>query len=248
MSTINFDFQNEKFVVTGASSGMGKQIACELAEAGAIVLAMARRKSELNALKEQYPNNIVVATVDVCDYPAVEASVKDFVSQYGKLDGAVHAAGISVLTPLRGYIEADAKRIMDISFWAGAHLLSICTKVKNANNGASFVMFSSVAASSADKGLFSYASAKQSLRIAAKSFAKEVAKRNCRINTVSPGWVLTDMTKGLEENHNLESVKNNSLLGYGKPEDVSGTVLFLLSDRAKWITGTDIVVDGGYLA
>ena len=56
------------------------------------------------------------------------------------------------------------------------------------------------------------------------------------------------MTKGLEENHNLESVSNNSLLGYGKPEDVSGTVLFLLSDRAKWITGTDIVVDGGYLA
>lgn len=248
MSTINFDFQNEKFVVTGASSGMGKQIACELAEAGAVVLAMARRESELNALKEQYPNNIVVAAVDVCDYAAVEASVKDFVSQYGKLDGAVHAAGISVLTPLKGYIEADAKRIMDISFWAGVHLLSICTKIKNANNGASFVLFSSVRALKGDKGSFAYSSTKASLRISAHSFAKEIAQKKMRVNTVSPGWVATDLTKEQGELHNLEEVNRNHLLGIGKPEDVSGTVLFLLSDRAKWITGTDIVVDGGYLA
>lgn len=248
MSTIKFDFHDEKFVVTGASSGMSKQIACELAEAGAIVLAIARRERELNELKQAYPNNIVIAAVDVCDYTEVDTAIKCFVSSYGKIDGAVHAAGISVLTPLKGYIEEEAKRVMDISFWAGVHLLSICAKVKNANNGASFVLFSSVAATSADKGLFSYACSKEALRIAARSLAKEVSSRRCRINTISPGWVLTEMTNGLEESHNLEAVKNKSLLGYGKPEDVTGTVLFLLSDRARWITGTDMVVDGGYLA
>lgn len=248
MSTVDFNFKNEKFVVTGASSGMGRQIACELAEAGATVLAMARREAELEALKKQYPNNIVVAAVDVCDYPVVDSAIKAFVAEYGKIDGAVHAAGISILTPLKGYIEEDAKRIMDISFWAGVHLLSICTKVKNANNGASFVMFSSVRAVKGDKGSFAYSSTKASLKISAHSFAKEVAQKKMRVNTVSPGWVETDLTKEQGELHNLDEVNKNHLLGIGKPEDVSGTVLFLLSDRAKWITGTDIVVDGGYLA
>ena len=248
MSTIKFDFHDEKFVVTGASSGMGRQISCELAEAGAIVLAIARREHELNELKQAYPNNIVIAAVDVCDYAAVDDAIKSFVSLNGKLDGAVHAAGISVLTPLKGYIEEEAKRVMDISFWAGVHLLSICTKVRNANVGASFVLFGSVRAVKADKGSFAYSATKASLKIAAHAFAKEVSSKDMRINTVSPGWVETDLTKEQGELHNLEEVNKNHLLGIGKPEYITGTVLFLLSDRARWITGTDVVVDGGYLA
>ena len=68
-----------------------------------------------------------------------------------------------------------------------------------------------------------------------------------RVNTISPGWVNTNMTVKLEETNNLDEINQNHILGIGKPEDVSGVVLFMLSDRGKWITGTDIVVDGGYL-
>ena len=137
---------------------------------------------------------------------------------------------------------------MDISFWGAVNLLQICTKGKISNKGASFLLFSSVCSHRTDKGLFSYAGAKAAMQIAAKTFAKETANRQIRINTISPGWVNTSMTDGLEESHNLDEVNKNSLLGLGNPDDVSGMVLFLLSDRARWITGTDIVVDGGYLA
>lgn len=227
---------------------MGKQIACELAKAGAIVLAIARRERELNALKEKYPNNIVIAPVDVCDYETVEKEIKSFVAEYGKISGAVHAAGITSLTPLRAYDEKECKKIMDISFWAGVKLVQICTKARICLSNSSFVLFSSVCTAKTDKGLYAYAAAKSAIKIAVKTFAKEIYSKGHRINTVSPGWVSTNMTNGLGETHNLDDINTNSLLGIGKPEYVSGMVLFLLSDRAQWITGTDIVVDGGYLA
>lgn len=248
MEQVKFDFKGKNFIVTGASSGMGRQVSLELAEAGAKVLAIARRENELQKLKEFYPDYIVPYSLDVCDEEKLEDAIKNFVNQYGKIDGAVHAAGISKLTPLRAYNKNEAERIMDVSFWAAIKLMQIATKVKYSNLGASFLAFSSVAAIHTDKGLFAYASAKAAIKIAMKTFAKETANRKIRINTISPGWVNTNMTAGLEESHNLSEVNSNSLLGIGNPEDVSGMVLFLLSDRAKWITGTDVIIDGGYLA
>ena len=248
MSQVTFDYSGCNFVITGASSGMGKQIAMELAAAGAKVLAIARGKTALEALKALYPENIEIGIADVCDAETLSNVITRFVAKYGKINGAVHAAGITALTPLKAFDTAEAHKIMDISFWGAVNLIQICTKVKISNKGASFLLFSSVRSHRTDKGLFSYAGAKAALQIAAKTFAKETANRQIRINTISPGWVNTSMTDGLEETHNLDEVNQNSLLGIGNPEDVSGMVLFLLSDRAKWITGTDVIVDGGYLA
>lgn len=248
MKQVTFNFTGKNFIVTGASSGMGRQIALELAEAGAKVLAIARRESELQKLQALYPECIVPASLDVCDEEKLENAIKNFVNQFGKIDGAVHAAGISKLTPLRAYDKNEAEQIMDVSFWAAIKLMQIATKVKYSNIGASFLAFSSVRATHTDKGLFAYASAKAAIKTAMKTFAKETANRKLRVNTISPGWVNTNMTSGLEETHNLTEVSSNSLLGTGNPKDVSGMVLFLLSDRAKWITGTDVIVDGGYLA
>lgn len=248
MSNITYNFTNQNFVVTGASSGMGKQIVLELAEAGANVLAIARGKEALHLLQELYPAQIVIAAVDVCDSEKLEESINSFVRSKGKIDGVVHAAGISSLTPIKSYDEVEARKIVDISFWAGAKLVQICSKVKVSNGGASLVLFSSVCSQRTDKGLFAYAGAKSAMQIAVKTFAKELAKRRLRVNTISPGWVNTNMTDKLEGTNNLDEVNQNHILGIGKPEDVSGVVLFMLSDRSKWMTGTDIVVDGGYLA
>ena len=227
MSNLKFDFSGENFVVTGASSGMGRQIAIELAESGANVLAMARRENELEKLQSLYPNKIFIAAIDVCNSTLVETVINDFVGKYGKLSGAVHAAGIVKLTSFKLYDEKEAKQIYE---------------------GASFVLFSSAGSYNAAKGMFAYASAKAAIRVAVKSIAKEISKKALRINTVSPGWVKSNMTDILEETNNTKLILDNHLLGIGAVDDVSGTVLFLLSDRAHWITGTDIIVDGGYLA
>lgn len=248
MKQVTFDFTGKNFIVTGASSGMGRQIAIELAEAGAKVLAIARRENELQNLQELYPDYIVSASLDVCDEEKLEKAIKNFVNQYGKLDGAVHAAGIVSLTPLKMYDKSLAEKIFETSMWSGVKLLQISTKIKISNPRASFVLFSSAGSYNAAKGMFAYASAKGALRIATKCFAKEISSRGLRVNTVSPGWVNTDMTDKLSETNDIDDIKKNHLLGIGNPSDVSGMVLFLLSDRAKWITGTDVIVDGGYLA
>lgn len=248
MSNVNFDFRGKNFVVTGASSGMGRQIAVELATAGALVLAIARRETELKKLQQEFPRNILVAAVDVTDKVALENAIKQYVLQNGKINGAVHAAGILGLTPLKFYDEKHAHKIMDVSFWAGVNLAQIIIKNKYCNDGLSIILFSSAGGHNAAKGMFAYASAKAALQVATRSIAKEICTKYHRINTISPGWVATDMTDDEEETTDVNNIVSKHLLGKGQAEDVSGVVLFLLSDRASWITGTDVIVDGGYLA
>lgn len=247
MSKVQFDFTGENFVVTGAGSGMGRQITIELAQAGAKVLALDLSEKAIVGLSKQY-STVTGVVVNVCDYSAVEQAVSDFVKTNGKLNGGVHAAGIMGLTPLRMYDEIFAKKIMDISFWAGVKFIQFCTKKKNVNDRASFVCFSSAGAHEAAKGMFAYAASKGALTIAMKSFVKELYPRNVRINTISPGWVTTPLTNNSLQSDNDREIVSKHLLGIGNPGDVSAFVLFLLSDGAGWITGSDYIIDGGYLA
>lgn len=247
MSKVTFDFSGERFVVTGASSGMGRQIATELVEAGATVLAIARRTERLAELEKQFSGQIVPGVLDVCDSGKLSDAINSFAAKYGKLHGAVHAAGIFANTPLRAYDEVTAKKIMDVSFWSGIRLMQMVNKKKNSEDGCSGVLFSSVAAHIGEKSNFAYSAAKIALQAAVRSLAKEIYTRQNRLNTVSPGWVHTEMTQHEEEASVPPKFFDWHLLGTGEPEDVSGMVLFLLSDRARWITGEDFVVDGGYL-
>ena len=248
MSNVSFDFTGQKYIVTGASSGMGKQVVLELAQAGAVVLAIARRKAQLLEVQANYPNNIFVANVDVCDRTALEVAIANFTVKQGKLNGCVHAAGISDITPIKAYDRATAARIMDTSFWAGMDLIQMASKNKFAEKGSSFVLFSSVSAFSGEKGMFAYSAAKAAVNVAVKSLAKELSGKKHRINSIVPGWVKSPMTEQVGILADTDSVFDQHLLGAGEASDVSGVVLFLLSDRASWITGTNVVVDGGYLA
>lgn len=249
MSRVIYDFSNENFVVTGASSGMGRQVVVELAAAGANVLAIARNEARLQELQYQYPNNISVAALDVCDSEKMENAIKNFVGENGRLHGGVHAAGINNFTPLKTYDGDLANKIMDTSFWAGVEFTRIVTKAKYANKGISVVLFSSVCAQSDEKGMFAYASAKAAVNACVKSIAKEINTKGHRINSIMPGWVENStMTTSVDGMIDQNSLIEKHLLGLAKPDNVTGMVLFLLSDRGSWITGSNIAVDGGYLA
>lgn len=248
MSKVSYDFSGERFVVTGASSGMGRQIAVELAEAGAKVLAIARRTERLEELGKQYSGQIIPGVLDVRDSEKMSEAVVSFVAEHGKFHGAVHAAGVFPATPLRAYDEKMAREAMDISFWSGIRLVQIANKKKNSEPRCSNILFSSIAADIGNKANFAYSGAKAAVRAAIRSIGKEIYQTGNRINTISPGWVDTEMTlNSMKEGATADKVLAPLLLGRGKPEDVSGMVLFLLSDRARWITGEDFVVDGGYL-
>lgn len=249
MGKARFDFQGERYVVTGASSGMGRQVTLELAEAGACVLAIGRRMERLAEVQAYAPERIFPAVCDVCHRAELEKAVADFVAVHGKLNGGVHAAGITEFTPLQSYDVETAHRIMDTSFWAGVEVMRLVTRAKYGMRGTSTVLFSSVAAQAPVGGNMVYAAAKNAMNAAIRAASKEICRKGHRINGVMPGWVRSPMTKQAEEDGtNIESFQNQELLGFGTPEDVSGMVLFLLSDRARWMTGVIIPVDGGYLA
>ena len=252
MKDIEFHYAGRNYVVVGASSGMGRRIALDLAEAGATVLAVARNEERLSEVKAAFPDRITMASLDVlkADDRAWEAVLSTFVEEHGKCHGGVYTAGILGGTPLRSYSEELAKSIVDTSLWGLVRFLHMATKKKYVEKSSSFIAFSSVAAYCGNKGEMAYAAAKGAVQSAVRSIAKEICRDGHRINSVSPGWVETEMTRSYQEKMGaIQSQKgiNDCILGIGHPEDVSSTVLFLLSDAARWITGTDIVIDGGSL-
>lgn len=243
MASVSFDFSGNNYLVTGASSGIGRQIALDLAASGAKVLAVARRKEELKKLRSKYPQNIFIAVADVSDKESVKTVMDSFVSENGAFNGFVHAAGIYQFSPVKVFDKSQFTQMMDINFWSGFDIIQILGKKKYSVEGASFVMFSSVAAVEGEKGLLAYSATKAAVSSAVRSVAKEICGRGQRINAVMPGRVETPMT----EPYQNDDVDSRSLLGKSYPNDISKPVLFLLSDGSKWITGTDFVVDGGYL-
>lgn len=245
MNNVTYNFDGQNFCVTGASSGIGKQVVIDLANAGANILAIARRVDLLNELTENYPNQIYPAAVNVTDYESVALTVNGFVAEYGKLDGCVHAAGHVEFTPINSYEDEIAKNIMEVNFWGGMNLIKEISKKKHSQNGASFVLISSTAGYLAIKGQFAYSATKAALRIACKSIAKEIAIKKQRINTISPAWIITPMTQISDYQEKDDERIKKYPLGFGMPEDVSNLALFLLSNNAKWITGKDFIIDGG---
>lgn len=251
MSEVKFDFHNKNYIVVGASSGMGRQIACELAESGAHVLAIARNEIRLNELKSAFSELISTYKGDVRTITNDELStaLDGFVGKHGKINGMVYTAGITAGTPLRFYDESLAREVMDISFWGAMKFVQVTSKKRYAKRSSSYVLFSSTAGHIGEKGISVYSAAKAAIRVAIRSIAYDLAKEEHRINTISPGFVRTNMAeKSIDEIGNPVDAINRHLLGIGETNDVSGMVLFLLSNRAKWITGEDFIVDGGYMA
>lgn len=247
---IEFDFSGKNFVIVGASSGIGKQTAIELAKSGANVLAIGRNVQRLQQLKNIYPAQIFTMSLDVIDAEQDDWTkmFSTFVNIMGKIDGGVYSAGIVGLTPLNSFDRELAHKIFDTSFWGMINFMQIASKKKFSNVGSSFVLMSSLAADFGTKSLFAYSAAKAAVKAAVKPIAKEIIRNRHRVNTVSPAMVKTDMLGNItyEENITDEEI-SRYLLGLGKPEDISGLILFLLSDRAGWITGQDFSLDGGYL-
>lgn len=253
MKDVHFYFEKKNIVVVGASSGIGKKITLDLAESGAHILAVARNEERLLEIKKLYPDQIDISILDVTIAKADDwdNAIRKFVNKYGKLNGGIYTAGITGMTALKMHDDDMARRIMNVSFWGAARFIQSASKKKHAEKESSFVFFSSSAAYTSDKGMFAYVAAKRGIQAAAKSWAKELCRDMHRVNTVSPGWVETEMTKDFMKFMGWDSINDDSIknyhLGLGKPEDVSGVVLFLLSDAARWITGIDVVVDGGLI-
>lgn len=239
------DLSDKKIVVTGASSGIGRSVSILLSKLGAHVMMIGRREEELeNTLRQMDGEEHRYFPYDLTDLDHIGDLIRDIVGCDGdKLDGLVHCAGISRRLPMRNLNYSNMDPIMRINFYAFIELTKAYAH-KNCNGG-SIVGISSYAATNGGTGQTAYAASKAALDAAIIVLSKELARKNIRINSIRPGYVNTAMYVDAMKKTGSDELGNQQLLGVGEPEDVANMIAYLLSDAAKFITGSNYVINGG---
>lgn len=247
---INFT-ENNLFLVTGASSGLGRATLLELNKLGAKVIGIGRNLELLNQVKNSsiFPDNIYLEIFDFNQTEEISIFLKEIVKKYGKLNGVAHFAGIGKLYPLRATSLEMLKEIFELNFFSSYEIVRVMNDKRFKNSDEfSIVLTSSISSIRSFEGLSAYGMSKGAVNSLVVSSALELAKSNVRINSILPGHIETNMTNSLAELQSEEyknELINSYPLGEGSPEDVAKLTTFLLSNSSKWITGQNIVIDGG---
>lgn len=229
-------------LVVGASSGVGRAVAERLARS-ARVTAIARRADRLAALAEQ---DVAVVNCDVTDFAALEAAIDDAVARAGQFSAVVYCAGAQLIKPLRSLKAADFPSVMDVNLLAPLFLARCFASQKVSQGNAVFCAVSSVAGQRPEPGIVAYSVAKAGLDALIKGMAKELGPR--RAVGVAPGWLDTEMTQGYKHIYNEDfktALAKRSPAGVATVESVVDVIEFLLSEKARHVTGEIITVDGG---
>ena len=245
-----FDLTDGRIMVTGASSGIGRASAIVLSRMGASVVLVGRdegRLAETRALLEGDCQHMI-APYDFNGLDGVSSWIKSIATQ-GRLTGLVHAAGIHSIRPLRELEAEELNRMLSINVTATIALIRGFRQKGLHQSPSSVVVMASAAASIGQAGLTAYSASKGALIAGCRAIAVELACEKIRVNTISPGIVQTEMTDrafAAMDAEAKEAIFSRHLLGVGRAEDVAMAVAFLLSPASRWITGTDLVVDGGF--
>ena len=244
------NFKNKKILVTGASSGIGRQIAIQLSELGAIVVLVGRDEARLNESLNLMANPSVhkAFVYDLQNIDDIMNFVKDALADGVKFDGLVHAAGVPAIYPIKVLDYEIFEKAFKINAYSFIELIKQISKKQNSNDNVSAVFISSVLTKTAAKGQLPYIVSKGAFNVAAKSISNELSKRNFRLNTIITGAVMTKMVKETDAYRMLRDeiqILPDSFKILSANEVASMTI-FLLSDSARYIIGENYFMDGGY--
>lgn len=245
-----FSLKEKTIIITGASSGIGRQCAIDCSKMGAKVILIARNQERLEETLASLDNNDhQVYSYDLTQIDGIKELVNTIVSSNGKIDGLIHAAGIEITKPIKLLESSDYEMIYRTNNLSGFELMRQLSSIKNMNKGGSIIFISSITAIIGRSGVAAYAASKGAMISATKSFALELAKRQIRVNCISPGTILTPMMlnylNGLDDASRQKRI-DGFPLGLGETTDISNACIYLLSDASRWITGQNIIIDGGY--
>jgi NAD(P)-dependent dehydrogenase (short-subunit alcohol dehydrogenase family) len=241
-----FNLEGKKVLVTGASSGIGRGIALLLSNLGAQLVITGRNTLKLQECYNQLSGTgHAMVTADLI----LEEDLDTVVNSVDSLDGVVFCAGIIDYQPVKFVTKNKIAQIFDVNFNSPVLLTQKLLKHKKIKKQSSLVYISSLSSKLGIAGTSLYAASKAALSGFAKVLALELSGQKIRVNAISPGIIKTPMFETGElaiTQEAMDEAEKAYPLGYGQVEDVSSYVAFLLSDNARWITGTDHILDGGF--
>lgn len=245
MGTFNpFTLEGKTILVTGASSGIGRGIAIACSKMGASVIVNGRNEQRLSeTMSEMEGDDNLSLAADLSD----NVALAEMVAKLPKLDGIVHCAGIGQRVLCKQLQESDLENMMNVNFKAPVMLQTEILKQKKINKSASIVFIASIACDSPTIGNAMYSASKGAIISYANCLALELAPRQIRVNCILPAMIWTELIfkGGITEEELKEDEKKYPLKRYGKPEDIANLSIYLLSDAAAWMTGSNIKITGG---
>lgn len=246
------DLTGRLFLITGASSGIGRETSILLSRLGARVILVARDQGRLEStlpLLEGTGHHYRSFDLTQCDQ--IPAFIKTVATEIAPLNGLVHSAGVISLMPVRGVDTKYFDKLMHLQVLAGAMLLR-GLRQKGCHTGPtiapSIVYVGSSAGLVGVRGMSIYSAAKGALMSLVRSQALELASEGIRVNSITAGAILTESVEAYQASAgevNAQGLEKYHPLGLGKPSDLAHAIAFLLADTGRWCTGSNLVIDGG---
>lgn len=243
-------FTDKKILITGASTGIGKETAILLSNLGAKICILDINEAGLkDVLTQLKGSGHSLVHFDLSDLDHIEQLIKNTVATFGAFDGFVHCVGIRSRRPVSMLTPRVISEVMNINYGSFIELIRCITKKNHFNDRLSIVGISSISSQRGGSSVTAYAASKGAMDSAVRCLAKELAPKKIRINTVVPAQINTPAYTELIKNsvNNEDATVSRQYLGLGEPIDVANAVAFLLHNNSKFITGSAIPVDGGFL-
>ncbi|MDR3522215.1 MAG: 3-oxoacyl-[acyl-carrier-protein] reductase [Acidocella sp.] len=240
-----FDLTGKTALVTGASGGIGAEIARALHKQGAVVALSGTRAAALEALAAELGSQAHVCPADLSDPEAAAALIATAEAAMGKVDILVNNAGLTKDGLALRMSDADWAKVLDVDLAAPFRLSRAALKFMLRRKAGRIINIGSVVGSTGNPGQVNYAAAKAGLLGLTKSLAQEVASRGITVNLIAPGFIETPMTDALTDAQRAALAEKIPLGRLGAPADIAASVVYLASEEAGWVTGTTIHINGG---
>ena len=241
------DLKGKKVLVTGASGGIGKAIAMELSSSGADLCLTGRNESELENLQKIIGGNCQIIISDLSNSEGINNLADQAQEIMGQIDILVNNAGITKDNLFMRMSEDDWNEVININLNSIFKLTKQLIKGMIKRRYGRIINITSVIGVAGGAGQSNYSASKAGIIAMSKSLAQEVGSRSVTVNSIAPGFIETNMTAELSDDRKEDILRSISVGRLGKPDDIAGAVCFLASDKASYITGQTIHINGGML-